>query len=70
MSYKYQVNFEKTFVEGDLKGKHYSCNHLRFCDWQAANKFAESCDGKTVVNPCDGTDWKYVKSEPILFAIE
>ncbi len=68
--YKYQVNFEKIFTAGDLKGRRYSCNHIRFCDWKSADEFAKSCDGKTEVTPCDGTGWKYVKECPILVAIE
>jgi hypothetical protein len=67
--YKYQVNFEKTFTVGALKGRHYSLGYIRFCDWKSADEFAKSCDGKTEVDPCDGTDWRYVKSAPILTAI-
>ena len=68
--YRYQVNFEKVFTNGALKGRRYSCNYLRFCDWQSADAFAKSCDGKTVVKPADGTDWTYIKECPILTAIE
>ena len=68
--YRYQVNFEKTFTAGSLKGRHYSCNYLRFMDWHSADLFAKACDGKTEVSPCDGTDWRYVRSAPILTAIE
>ena len=59
--YRYQVNFEKVFTAGALKGRRYSCNYLRFADWQSADAFAKSCDGVTVVKPCDGTDWSYTK---------
>ena len=66
----YQVNFEKQFTAGMLKGKYYSCNYLRFDSWQAATDFANTCDGKTEVNPCDGTDWRYINSCPIVTALE
>lgn len=67
---QYQVNFEKVFTAGMLKGRRYSCNHLRFEDWQSANEFAQRCDGKTEINPVDGTDWRYTMDTPILTAIE
>ena len=45
--YKYQVNFEKTFTDGILKGHHYSMNHVRFAEKANAIVFVELCDGKT-----------------------
>ena len=67
--YKYRVNFEKTFVDGILKGKHYTNDYIRFCDWSSADNFAKSCDGITVVDTCTNTG-KYTKSYPILTALE
>ena len=65
----YQVNFEKQFTAGALKGLYYSCNYLRFDSWQAANDFANTCDGKTEVAPCAGNS-SYVKFCPIVTALE
>ena len=70
MPYRYQVNFEKVFTAGTLKGRRYPCEYLRFADWHSADAFVKQCDGKTEVNPCDGTDWRYVRECPILSAIE
>jgi hypothetical protein len=69
MNYRYQVNFEKVFVSGILKGRRYTNDYLRFCDWQSANKFVESCNGTDIVNQCAGSG-AYVKEYPILSAIE
>lgn len=68
--YRYQVNFEKVFTGGALKGRRYPCNYIRFADWASADAFTKTCDGKTEVKPCDGTDWTYIKECPILVAIE
>jgi hypothetical protein len=50
--YKYQVNFEKLFIEGTLKGLRYH-DYLRFCTRNAAAHFAAR-DG-LIVTPCCGT---------------
>lgn len=50
--YKFQVNFEKVFVDGLLKGRRYHA-HLRFVTREEAKAFAKR-DG-TVVAPCAGS---------------
>jgi len=66
--YKFVVYYQQVFTSGAMKGKRYENAKLRFCDWQSADKFAATCDGKTVVTPCVGNS-AYVKECPILEAI-
>lgn len=66
--YRYQVNFEKVFTSGPLKGRRYTNDYLRFCDWHSADAFAKSCDGRTEVKALDGMN--YTKEAPILSALE
>lgn len=51
-AYKYQVNFEKVFVSGILKGRRYH-DYLRFCSHADAKHFAMR-DG-LIITPCCGT---------------
>ena len=67
---RYQVNYEKEFTAGVLKGKYYACNYIRFPDLQSAQAFAALCDGKTQVLADDGTDWAAIMSCPILTELE
>lgn len=67
-AYRYQVNFEKLFVAGCLKGKRYTNDYVRFPTWAEADAFAKLCDGKTVVNAIGGDD--YIRECPILTALE
>ena len=69
MSYLYQVNFEKVFTDGILKGRRYTNAHLRFTSWHDAEKFRLACDGKTEVKECAGGG-TYVRECPILTALE
>lgn len=66
--YRYQVNFEKVFTDGHLKGRRYTNDYVRFCDWKSADAFAKQCDGKTVVEAIGGMN--YVRECPILTALE
>ena len=66
--YRYQVNFDKVFTAGNLEGLRYTRDYLRFTDWHSADAFAQTCDGKTVINPCVGNS-AYVMECPILTAI-
>ena len=63
--YKYQVTFDKTFVD---RPHPVFTDSIRFCDWKSADEFARSCDGKTVVKAFGGSH--YTKSRPILEAIQ
>ena len=63
--YKYQVNFEKVFVAGILKGRRYH-DFLRFTHWQSADAFAKR-DGDTF-KAIGGDDYRM--ECPILTAIE
>jgi hypothetical protein len=67
--YRYQVNFDKVFTSGVLKGRRYTNSYLRFVDWKSADSFARECDGKTVVSCCAGTG-DYIREDAILSAIE
>jgi len=53
MPYSHQVNFDKVFVSGVLKGHRYH-DHLRFVSLSDAIFFAKR-DG-LIVSPCCGTD--------------
>lgn len=66
--YRYQVNFEKVFVNGILSGRRYTNDYLRFVSWSDADRFAKQCDGKTVVKSASGDD--YIRECPILSALE
>lgn len=66
--YKYQVTFSKKFTNGLLKGITIDNEYVRFATWQAANEFAQKCDGKTVIKACVGNS-TYISSLPILEAI-
>ena len=66
--YKFEVRYSQRFVDGPMKGRTYDLSKVRFCDWQSADKFAATCDGKTVITPCVGGS-KYIKECPILEAI-
>lgn len=50
--YTHQVNFEKVFVEGILKGKRYH-DHIRFTCFSDAKFYAQG-DG-LIFTPCCGT---------------
>ena len=50
--YAYQVNFEKVFINGTLKGKRYHA-YLRFTCHNDAKHFAMR-DG-LIISPCCGT---------------
>lgn len=64
--YRYQVNFEKVFTAGILKGRRYH-DYLRFTDWHSADAFAKR-EGE-VFAPCAGND-AYRMECPILTALE
>lgn len=68
--YKYQVNFEKVFLSGILKGRRYTNAYLRFPDIASASAFASECDGKTVAKASDGTNASYVREYPIITELE
>ena len=63
--YKYQVDFDKVFIDGNLKGITYR-DHVRFVSWQDACLFA-SRDG-LIITPCCGTS-AYRQEGSILEAI-
>lgn len=64
--YKYQVNYEKVFVSGILKGRRYH-DYLRFVDWKSADAFAKR-EGE-IFHACAGSS-DYRMEYPILSAIE
>jgi hypothetical protein len=66
--YRYQVSYSKYFTSGPLKGITLDNEYVRFATWQAANEFAQKCDGKTVIKACGGNS-TYISSLPILEAI-
>jgi hypothetical protein len=66
--YKYQVNYSKRFTDGVLKGRLYH-DHLRFADWQSADKFRALCESGAVFEPCAGNA-AYIAEDVALFAIE
>ena len=66
--YKFEVRYSQRFVDGPMKGRTYDLSKVRFCDWHSADKFAQTCDGNTVINPCVGGS-RYIKEYPILEAI-
>ena len=64
--YKYQVNYEKVFTSGILKGRRYH-DWLRFTDWQSADAFVKR-DGE-IFKCCSGAG-DYRMESPILTALE
>lgn len=67
--YKFQVNFEKVFVSGLLKGHRYTGEYIRFTDRQSAERFAEWSDGKTAYRAVGGVG-EYVRENPIISELE
>ena len=65
---KYQVNFEKVFTTGILKGRRYH-DFLRFADRNSAREFMKKCDGVTEVTPYFGAS-RYIREYPILSTLE
>ncbi len=65
-AYKYQVNFDKVFIDGMLKGKRYH-DHLRFTCHKDAKHFAMR-DG-LIISPCCGTG-DYRQEESTIIRLE
>lgn len=65
--YRYQVDFDKHFTDGNMKGITYK-DKMRFASWNDADRFAQSCDGKAIVKSCCGTS-NYTCENAILEAI-
>jgi hypothetical protein len=66
--YKYQVNYSKRFTDGLLKNRLYH-DHVRFTDWQSADKFRALCESGHEFEPCAGNS-SYLVEDVSLFAIE
>jgi hypothetical protein len=66
--YKYQVNYSKRFKSGVLKNRLYH-DHLRFVDWNSADKFKQLCESGHEFEPSAGNG-SYIVEDVSLFAIE
>lgn len=54
MTYTYQVNFDKTFISGLLKGHRYNGTSLRFTSLADARAFVASAGNGKVLTALDG----------------
>jgi hypothetical protein len=64
--YTHQVNFEKVFVAGVLKGRRYH-DHVRFCDLASAKAYAARAG--EVFEPCAGNS-AYRMESPLISELE